>query len=270
MSVSGPGLSESEEKIVAAMTPASQLERRTLADIIMEKIQQKEEGINDQRNNNNNNNSNDEDQAEEEELFPPKVIEVYTQIGAVLSRYTAGKLPKAFKVIPSLQNWEDVLYLTRPDKWTPQAMFAATRIFSSNLNPAMAQRFYNLILLDSVRADIVENKTLNYHYYMSLKKSLYKPSAFYKGVLLPLCKGERGRDEHTSPYETNYSQSHLHLNSYSRLLRSAQRAARSGRPPSFPPFWPRLVFRSTTRPWRSTSWGPCRTLVQPPSSSRPC
>jgi essential nuclear protein 1 len=52
----------------------------------------------------------------------------------------------------------------------------------------MAQRFYNLVLLDAVRADIYANKKLNYHYYMALKKSVYKPAAFFKGILLPLCK----------------------------------------------------------------------------------
>jgi Bystin len=29
-------------------------------------------------------------------------------IGKMLSHYTAGKLPKAFKIIPSLSNWEEV------------------------------------------------------------------------------------------------------------------------------------------------------------------
>jgi essential nuclear protein 1 len=90
-------------------------------------------------------------------------------------------------VIPSLSNWEEILYLTRPDQWTPQAMYASTRIFASNLNPKMAQRFYHLVLLDAVRADIEANHKLNYHYYMSLKKAVYKPAAFFKGILLPLC-----------------------------------------------------------------------------------
>lgn len=89
--------------------------------------------------------------------------------------------------MPSLHNWEEVLYLTRPDTWTPQAMYAATRIFASNLNPKMAQRFYNLVLLDAVRADIHANRKLNYHYYVALKKAVYKPAAFFKGILLPLC-----------------------------------------------------------------------------------
>jgi essential nuclear protein 1 len=174
------GLSPEEEAVVAAMMGGDKQERRTLADIIMEKIQEKESqqamaGV-------------EEDDDVGYTDIPEKIAEVYTDIGKILSRYTAGKLPKAFKVIPSLTNWEEVLYLTRPDQWTPQAMFAATRIFASNLNPKMAQRFYNLVLLDAVRADIVETQKLNYHYYRCLKKSVYKPAAFFKGILLPLCK----------------------------------------------------------------------------------
>lgn len=37
----------------------------------------------------------------------------------MLRTYTAGKLPKAFKILPALANWEEVVYLTRPDDWTP-------------------------------------------------------------------------------------------------------------------------------------------------------
>lgn len=177
-----PGLSPEEEAVVAAMMGGDRQERRTLADIIMEKINEKESQ--------QAFHGNGQDEGEDDGFtdIPPKVAEVYKDIGKILSRYTAGKLPKAFKVIPSLTNWEEVLYLTRPDQWTPQAMFAATRIFASNLNPKMAQRFYNLVLLDAVRADIVETHKLNYHYYRSLKKAVYKPAAFFKGILLPLCK----------------------------------------------------------------------------------
>lgn len=38
----------------------------------------------------------------------PQVVEVYGAIGKMLKTYTAGKLPKAFKIIPSLTNWEQV------------------------------------------------------------------------------------------------------------------------------------------------------------------
>ena len=77
---------------------------------------------------------------------------VYRGVGAVLARYTTGRLPKAFKVIPNLRNWEEVLYLTDPERWSPHAVFQATRLFVSNLNARMAQRFVALVLLPAVRA----------------------------------------------------------------------------------------------------------------------
>jgi essential nuclear protein 1 len=70
----------------------------------------------------------------------PKVVEVYTSIGIMLKRYSAGKLPKAFKIIPALKNWEEIVWVTQPYEWSAAATFAATRIFASNLNPHMAQR----------------------------------------------------------------------------------------------------------------------------------
>lgn len=80
------------------------------------------------------------------------------------------------------QNWEDVLWLTRPDQWSPCATYACTRIFASNLNGKMAQRFFNVVLLEKCLDDIRTNKVLNYHLYMALKKALFKPAAFYKGA----------------------------------------------------------------------------------------
>jgi essential nuclear protein 1 len=47
-----------------------------------------------------------------------------------------------------------VLWLTKPDEWSAASVLAATRIFASNFNERMAQRFFNLILLGRVQADI--------------------------------------------------------------------------------------------------------------------
>merc|ERR1719223_1745788 len=54
------------------------------------------------------------------------------------------------------------------------------------MNPRMAQRFFNLVLLPAGQDDIRNNKKLNFHLYLALKKALYKPAAFFKGILLPL------------------------------------------------------------------------------------
>ena len=61
------------------------------------------------------------------------------RVGILLSRYKSGKLPKAFKIIPSLRNWEQVLFITRPDKWTANACYEATKLFSSQKS-AQAQK----------------------------------------------------------------------------------------------------------------------------------
>jgi len=69
-----------------------------------------------------------------------------------------------------------------------QSTAAITKIFASNFNEKLAQRYYNLVLLPAVRADIAEHHKLNFHLWLSLKKALYKPTAFYKGVVIPLCE----------------------------------------------------------------------------------
>merc|ERR1712147_246323 len=59
---------------------------------------------------------------------------------------------------------------------------------TSNLKEKMAQRFFNLILLPRIRDDIDTYHRLNFHLYQALRKALFKPGAFFKGFLLPLCE----------------------------------------------------------------------------------
>ena len=48
------------------------------------------------------------------------------------------------------------------------------------------------VLLDALRDDIANpnttknNRKLNVHYYEALKRALYKPAAFFKGIVFPL------------------------------------------------------------------------------------
>lgn len=120
--------------------------------------------------------------------LPEKVIRAYTTVGSILKTWTHGKLPKLFKVIPSLKNWQDVLYVTNPEEWSPHIVYEATKLFVSNLQAKEAQKFINMVLLDRFRDNIETSvdHSLNYHIYRAIKKSLYKPSAFFKGFLFPL------------------------------------------------------------------------------------
>ncbi|XP_054639459.1 bystin [Dunckerocampus dactyliophorus] len=168
-----------DEKAIEMFMNKNPPMRRTLADIIMEKITEKQTEVGTVMS---------EVSGCPIQQLDPRVVEVYSGVSKVLSRYRSGKLPKAFKIIPALSNWEQVLYLTEPETWTAAAMYQATRIFSSNLKERMAQRFYNLVLLPRVRDDIAEYKKLNFHLYSALKKALFKPGAWFKGILIPLCE----------------------------------------------------------------------------------
>lgn len=116
------------------------------------------------------------------------VTQVYTAVGKILAAYRSGKLPKAFKMIPALEKWEHVLRLTSPEAWTPQAMREAVSVFISNMSPSQAQVFLQTVFMPTLRSDIKQHGKLNYHYYTALQKAVYKPAAWFKGVIFPLCE----------------------------------------------------------------------------------
>ena len=167
-------LTADDEASLSQFLPSSTATRRTLADLIMDKL--------------NQHSSSPPSSSSTTPPLDPKVTAVYTSVATYLSHYTSGKIPKAFKIIPSLHNWEDVLHLTAPHQWTPQAVSAATRLFASNLNERMAQRFYSLVLLPRVRDNISEHQRLHYHLYQAMRRALFKPAAFFRGIVLPWCE----------------------------------------------------------------------------------
>ncbi|KAI0363716.1 cell adhesion protein byn-1 [Pilatotrama ljubarskyi] len=183
---------EDDMKALDALLPANAGERRTLADIIFSKLDNLESG---------QSAVTQEKQHRDRAPDPaagldPKVVEVYTKVGQMLTRYKSGPLPKPFKIIPSLPQWSRILALTHPENWSPQACHAATRIFISQMKPPQARLFLEVVLLDAIREDIrltkegarknKNHRKLNVHYYESLKRAMYKPGAVFKGIVFPL------------------------------------------------------------------------------------
>ncbi|KAJ8590753.1 Bystin-domain-containing protein [Rhizopogon salebrosus TDB-379] len=165
-----------------ALLPSNSGERRTLADIIFSKLESA---------NSNGVNVTQKVQQGQEHPDPalgldPRLVESYSKLAIFLHGYKSGPLPKFFKVIPSLPAWARVLALTRPENWSPHACRAATRIFVSTMKPAQAQLFLSVVLLDAIREDIQSNKKLNVQYYECLKRALFKPAAFFKGIVFPM------------------------------------------------------------------------------------
>lgn len=58
---------------------------------------------------------------------------VFTGVGKILSRYTTGKLPKAFKIIPNLKNWEEVRFTTSMGIWTASSESARCHLACWNM-----------------------------------------------------------------------------------------------------------------------------------------
>ncbi|KAI0092557.1 cell adhesion protein byn-1 [Irpex rosettiformis] len=184
---------ESDMKTLDALLPANAGERRTLADIIFSKLDSVESGETAVIQKTHR----EPDEAPDPAAgLNPKVVEMYTKVGVVLSRYKSGPLPKPFKIIPSLPAWARILALTQPENWSPQACHAATRMFIPQMKPPQARVFLEGVLLDAIREDIrltkdgvrkhKNNRKLNVHYYEALKRALYKPAAFFKGIIFPL------------------------------------------------------------------------------------
>ena len=144
-----------------------QLEGETLGDMLLEQLR--------------------EDKPTKNEL-DEKVELVYKKVGELLSHYTSGKLPKPFTMIPVCENWEDLVELSDPSNWSPQAAYEAVILFTNNLNISQLPKFLKVAIVPKVRENIKEKKKLNVHYYNAIKKSIFKPSAFFKGIIFPFCQ----------------------------------------------------------------------------------
>jgi essential nuclear protein 1 len=147
----------------------------------------------DTQNDDNTNNFFDQMNTVNKKIINQKIVDAYKLVGEVLRTYTSGKLPKAFNILSSTEDWEDLVNITEPYNWTPQAMYNAVIQFSS-ADSTIGTTFFEKYLVPAIKGDIKKNKKLNIHYYNCLKRALFKPSAFFKGIILPMSKSLSGKE----------------------------------------------------------------------------
>ena len=147
----------------------------------------------DTQNADNTNNFFEQMNTVNKKIINQKIVDAYKLVGEVLRTYTSGKLPKAFNILSSTEDWEDLVNITEPYNWTPQAMYNAVIQFSS-ADSTIGTIFFEKYLVPAIKSDIKKNKKLNIHYYNCLKRALFKPSAFFKGIILPMSKSLSGRE----------------------------------------------------------------------------
>lgn len=96
-------INEKDEKIIEQFMNKNPAPRRTLADIFTDIFTERETEVETQ--------FSDAGSMKVQDI-DPRVKEMYEGVRDVLRKYRSGKLPKAFKIIPNLRNWEQILYIT--------------------------------------------------------------------------------------------------------------------------------------------------------------
>lgn len=96
-------ISEEDERALELFMSKNPIPRRTLGDIIKEKITEKPKDLQAQ--------FSEFGDLQIEEI-DPKIKQLYEGVRDVLQKYRSGKLPKAFKIVPNLRNWEQILFIT--------------------------------------------------------------------------------------------------------------------------------------------------------------
>lgn len=114
------------------------------------------------------------------------VEKCYRVVGENLAIYKKGKLHQALTILVKSPKWYELLLLTTPKKWTTQAVFEVTKLFSSGLKEKDVCIYYKHILLPIILENIELNKKLDGFLYKTLIKSLYKSKAWFKGLLYPV------------------------------------------------------------------------------------
>lgn len=92
-------INEEDERAMEMFMNNNAAPRRTLGDVLAERLTEVKSHFT-------------EEGSVINQDFPPRVEQMYKDIGEVLKKYRSGKLPKPFKFIPTLVNWEQALYIT--------------------------------------------------------------------------------------------------------------------------------------------------------------
>ncbi|KAK3682671.1 Bystin-domain-containing protein [Podospora appendiculata] len=108
----------------------------------------------------------------------------------LLCSYTSGPLPKMITTLPTMMVDHDSLvqargYLARtePDKWTPKAALAATRVLSKSMPVGPPEIIFRDILLPRIRKEISQRNTISHNICQAINVCLRPPRLFIRAIL---------------------------------------------------------------------------------------
>jgi len=130
-------------------------------------------------------------QKELQLFLKPKLLKLLERTSLFLRVYRSGKLPKILRILPGLKNFEEILWLTRPDIWSEQAIVVLTRFFQPKLDKNQLSRYYSLVLAPRFQESIFKPKSFSAHIEKAIKISIRYPSIFFSSIILPICESDR-------------------------------------------------------------------------------
>ena len=132
-----------------------------------------------------------------EKTNDPKIRAMYKELGTVLKLHKSGKLPKAVNALASqkIPDWLDLLFLSEPMNWSPNALLAVTKLFAQTSDDKKCETFYGEVLLEYVEDALEKAKNLPPMLWKSLIAAARRPKCFIKGVLLPLSQSNCSQKE---------------------------------------------------------------------------
>jgi essential nuclear protein 1 len=120
----------------------------------------------------------------------PKLLKILERTSLFLKVYRSGKFPKIIKVLPNLKNFEEIIWLIRPDIWSEQAIFSITRSFLPKLDKIQMSRFYTIVLVPRFQEIIFNKKSFSTHIQKTIGISSRFPSIFFPSFVLPICESK--------------------------------------------------------------------------------
>nr|UXY87636.1 bystin-like protein [Cryptomonas curvata] len=116
------------------------------------------------------------------------MLKILERTGILLKVYRSGKIPKIIKIIPIFKNFEDLIWFTRPDRWSVQALFAISKLFVNKLNKFETKRFLTLVFLPRLQECIFKNQNFNLYIPLISKIANIVPKIFFSSIILPFFK----------------------------------------------------------------------------------
>ena len=120
----------------------------------------------------------------------PRLLKILERTTLFMKVYRSGKIPKIIRILPSIKNFEEMLWLTRPDTWSNSAVYSITRSFLPKLDKKQMSRFFSLILAPRFQETIFQRKSYSIHVQKALKISTNYPSIFFSSIVLPICESK--------------------------------------------------------------------------------